>query len=510
MPDLQRDIFDAATERIRIHERRRMEAHDETIRRQRRSTMALGDLGSPAPLFWGYHPSYDPFHVRSRSHSIAHSIEGAIKSHQYSPFPPTGFAVKKQGGGSRLVTTFSIADEVISKRLYTSLMSKNRARLSPRSYAYRNDIRVHDAIAHISSEWNREHRLYIAQYDFSDYFGSVSHDHVWRTIHNLGIGATRTERYLINAFLRAPHPTVTPAKFGDNTDPRTLGIHQGTTISLLLANIAATPLDRELERLGVSFVRYADDIVIWSRDYSSLGRAVEELHRFSDKSKCQINHAKSPGVRLLVESSNEVAEFRSTVSINFLSHSISLRGISIADPVIAAAKSKILGFIYNNLLREPLNGSQNPDRLNDGLDRDYVALMAQLRRFIYGSISETQLQRMLTGPIPPDLQLGGLIARHPMANDKEQVVNFDRWVSTQVWLAMRKRQALLKTIFPSAPKPWGFSQSDMADFQTKSTNNQKVDARLPSGARMAALVSRAVRMSGPQVSSYTESLYTGR
>lgn len=510
MSDLTNDIFDAASARIRIRERRRMEAYDEAKRRRRRSTTKIDDLESSAPLFWEYHPSHNPFRVRARAASIAFSIDRAIKDNRYVPLPPTGFAVKKHGGGSRTVTAFSIADEVVSKRLYSTLMAKNRARLSPRSYAYRKDLRVHDAIAHVASEWNRAHRLYIAQYDFSDYFGSVSHDYVWRAISDLGIVTTRTERRLINAFLRAPYPTVAPKSFGDITEPRTVGIHQGTTVSLLLANIAATPLDRELERLGVSFVRYADDIVIWSRDYSNLGRAVEELHRFSDQSKCHINHEKSPGVRLLVESPAEVAEFRSARSIEFLSHEISLRSISIADRVMVSAKKKILDYIYNNLLREPIHGTQDLSRLKGGIDRDYVALMAQLRAFLYGSISESQLRRMLKGPIPPDLQLGGLIARHPMANDRDQVLQFDTWVSTRVWLAMRKRERLLAPYVGSTPKPWGLSQAELADFQTVSTSgsNQSVDARIPSTVLMSELVSRAVTAHGPDVSTYTTSVYT--
>ena len=242
MNELARAIHEAATEKIRAHERRRKVAHDETVRRQRRSTTPLPHLNARQPAFWAYDQSHDPYHVRARAAAIGHAIDASVKSGTYKPYPPTGFTVPKQGGRARMVTTFAIADEVVSKRLYASLMNKNRARLSARSYAYRNDLRVHDAIAHIQSEWTSEHRLYVAQYDFTDYFGSIDHDHVWSTIAALGLAVTRTERRLLRSFMEAPLPTMLPTTMPASAPSRERGIHQGTTISLLLANIAARRL----------------------------------------------------------------------------------------------------------------------------------------------------------------------------------------------------------------------------------------------------------------------------
>jgi len=512
MDELARAIADAATEKIRVQERLRKQAYDETVRRQRRSTVRLEQLQAREPTLWSYDPSHNPFHVRAKSTSIGHAILSAIKSSRYAPLPPAGFNVAKPGGKARLVTAFAIADEVVSKRLYTSLMNKNRAGLSAHSYAYRKDLGVHDAISHIRAEWRNEYRVYVAQYDFADYFGSVDHDHVLSTISDLKIAITRAERRILQAFMRAPLPTILPGPMPTTARPRERGIHQGTTISLLLANIAATPLDREFERLGVSFTRYADDIVIWSRDYSNLSRAVDELHRFAERSHCNINHSKSRGVGLLTNPEAEVAEFRTIHAVEFLSQSVALRKVSMSARAIGIAKKTIENYIYNHLLREPIRGTQDFNRLNGGLDRDYLALLWQMRRYLYGSLSEEQLRRLLRGPLPPMMSLGGLLGRHPMVDDTAQLIEIDAWLSTQVWLALRKRARLLRESLGGQPPPAprGYTRGQLATFMTTSTRGGRssVDGRLPSCVRMSELVRRAVRAHGTRVATHTASLYS--
>lgn len=251
--------------------------------------------------------------------------------------------------------------------------------------------------------------------------------------------------------------------------------------------------------------------MIWSRDYNNIGRAVDELHRFADRSHCTINHSKSQGISILTKSSTKSEEFRTTRHIEFLSHRISLRRISLAERTINSAKNVINQYIYNHLLREPINGKQDLSRLNGNLDRDYIALMSQLRRFLYGSLSEEQLRRLLRGPLPSMMSLGGLLGRHPSVNDIDQLKRLDGWISNQVWLALRKRSHLLRGSLGDReiPEPWGFTEYQLAKFITRSTRGDHlpVDGRIPSSVRMAELVRRAVRVHGTRVATHTPSLY---
>ncbi|BCW50006.1 hypothetical protein StoSoilB13_23480 [Arthrobacter sp. StoSoilB13] len=115
------------------------------------------------------------------------------------PHRPANFAVPKGDGGTRLVNTYAIADEVISKRLYSSLMRKNASRLSGHTYAYRHDRTPHDAISRIRSEFAREQRLFVAEYDFSSFFDMISHEFLWSAVAELGVIITPLERELTEA-----------------------------------------------------------------------------------------------------------------------------------------------------------------------------------------------------------------------------------------------------------------------------------------------------------------------
>lgn len=506
MKELESAIRKAAKARIGAFEQRINQARLESVRRQRRSNKDVAALVVKRPPHWKARPEFDPYHVRSRARAIAYSIESKVQAGEYTPLHPRGIEVRKASGGKRLVAAFPIADEVLSKRVYDSVLKKNRASLSARSYAYRNDLNGHDAIAHLSSEWRHEHRMFTAQYDFSDYFGSLSHEYLRETMAFLGLALTRSERRIIDAFLTAPAPTVDGT--APSAEPSKRGILQGTSISLLLANVAATPLDREFERLGVSFARFADDIVVSSRDYGAINKAVEAMYRFAEQAGCSINNAKSPGVHLLVMPGTRPPELASTTRIEFLSHSVGLRTVGFSNKAFSVIKDTINKHLYNHLLREPIAGTQNLDRLAGGHDRDYVALMWHLRRYLYGALSENQVQRLLNGPIPGTIKLSGAIARLPVVNDEQQLRALDRWIRTQVWLAVLRRSELLSGGLKKKPKPWGMSKEQLPLYRTISTTTMDVvDARLPSAVRMSELVQRAVRAHGYGVTTHASSLY---
>ena len=107
------------------------------------------------------------------------------------------------------------------------------------------------------------------------------------------------------------------------------------------------------------------------------------------------------------------------------------------------------------------------------------------------------------------MSLGGLLGRHPLVNDMEQLQQFDAWLSTQVWLALRKRADLLRGSVSRPPAPWNYTQAQLASFKTRSTRGRRlpVDGRLPSAVRMSELVRRAVRAHGTRVATHTSSLY---
>ena len=493
-------IVESCETKIRGFEQYRKRVYDENRRRQRRSSGSPNLLIARRPILWDLDSGFDPFHVRTRSGAISHAVAQKLRKGTYKPFRPAGFRIPKRTGGDRLVSSFAIADEVISSKLYRSLLRKNRPRLSARSYAYRDDIGVHDAIMYLQSEWRGEQRIFLAEFDFTEFFESISHDHIRRSVEALELIMTPLEKRLINAFLVSPSPYTTVLEKTLPEEPRTRGVLLGTSISLLLANIAVSPLDRALERMGVNFVRYADDTLIWSRDYSSICRAVDEIYDFSARSGVEINEDKSKGVRLLVPPKATQAEFTFVHEVEFLSHSIGLRSTAICHRVLREIRDRIQKILLNNLLREPLKDTQDFSRLGL-LDRDYVSYVWQLRRYLYGHLSESDVRRLSRASVPR-MRLGGVIAQFPLAIDKKSLQELDGWICTQTWLAVKKRASLvgMGSVFMGPPIPWGLSRERLLTLKSiSSTTGEPVDLRLPSAVRMGALVRRAVKIHGTRI-----------
>jgi RNA-directed DNA polymerase len=490
-------IHRSATQRIAEYEAYLRWVHDENIRRARRSTAAAQTVKVRRPHEWSLDDGFNPFHVRAHRRAITHSITQKLRNGSYAPQRAAGRRVKKPSGGHRIVSMFPIADEVISNRLYSSLMDKNRPRLSSRSYAYRRDLTPHDAILHMRSEFQQSQRLFVAEYDFSKFFDKISHDHIWASLDSLGIVRTSLEEALIRAFLGAPEPYLDTASKSATPLGRTIGLPQGTSISLFLANIAAAPLDRSLERLGIGFVRYADDTVIWSTSYNAVCEAAAVLHELSEAIGSPINVEKSPGVRILRAEDAPPAEMESTTHITYLGHDVGLRSVRMRDSAIERIKARVDELLYTNLLLEPLKGTQDPDRIS-ATDRDYVVFVWQLRRYLYGPLSEAEVRRFQQGQIPA-MSFKGVMSFFPLVDDDHALVELDEWITTRTWLAIRKRRRTLSSTLGGTPLPvpWTASRADLHGLTaTSSRTGKTIDLRLPSIRRIAGLIQAAIRVHG--------------
>lgn len=81
--------------------------------------------------------------------------------------------IPKPGGGVRQLSIFQVADSAVARIVFKQLMAKNANRLSPKCYAYRTDITIHDAVLNIASAFRGRHRTYVAEYDFKEFFPSI-------------------------------------------------------------------------------------------------------------------------------------------------------------------------------------------------------------------------------------------------------------------------------------------------------------------------------------------------
>jgi hypothetical protein len=345
----------------------------------------------------------------------------------------------------------------------------------------------------VSRELRHQPRVFIAEYDFSKFFDNISHDYLFKILKDQRFLLTSVETAVIETFLRT---RALPAM--DYQDEGNLfrerGIPQGTSISLFLANVAAWELDRSLERLGVSFVRYADDTLIWSSDYTQLCGAVDRLHDIASRIGAPINLKKSKGIRLLIPEGGP-AEIERTSSIDYLGHRISLSALGIRSSVVDRIQAKIRQLLYFNLIREPARGMQAPARLGQ-VDKDYVTYVWQLRRYLYGDISERKLRRY-EAKGTPIRRFRGALSFFPLIDDEIQLGELDRWLVCATCLALRRRSALLKANGYVLPAPHGLPCGELAKFVRRSSSTGgSLDLRIPSFARISRVIRRSATQHG--------------
>jgi len=407
--------------------------HLEHERRKKRTTAVQAKV-LKVPDYWLIDRKFDPFYVHRNRSSIARSIAEKITRLDYSPRGPHKRLIKKPKGGTREICVYQIPDAAVSSLFYRTLLKKNQHRFSGSSYAYRADRNAHFAIQDIEVRIREYSRIFVAEYDFSKFFDSIDHDHLFSQFNANGFSISPRDEHVIKAFLK----------------PGTRGIPQGTSLSLFLANLVCWKLDRRLEDRGLKFARYADDTLIWSPEFSKISDAAHILHDFSAETGVKINYkvvegvyTKSKGIRLLC-SDEMPSEFAGrTNSVDFLGYQISIDNISIKHDSVVKIKRQINFILYDHLLR-PLRGSklsaiQIP---SNGRDPDLVSALSSIRRYLYGNLSDEFIRRFLAGSTG-HIFYKGVMSFYPLLTDKQQMCDLDGWLVNQVWKAVRMRLRLL-------------------------------------------------------------------
>lgn len=461
-------------------------------RYEKRSGVAGAKPQSNSPAHWGAHPHFNPFHVRSRLDSFAHVISRKVRSHQYEPNPTLMVSIPKPGGGTRDIAISTVPDAAVSYWLGKRLVDRNSYRFSSYSYAYRSDRNAHHAIEHLMSEIRGRNRLYVLEYDFAKYFDSIRHDYVMRVVDD-HFQVSDQERALLHAFLKNPRAWSVSEYQAKNFENPQVGIPQGSNVSLFLANVACYELDRQVEQVGVTFARYADDTLILADSYDKAYECANLLLAHGDRSGTSINFSKSPGISLLTPDANP--EIRSKPSVVFLGHSLSQDGVAISPKAFDRIKRRVAKIIYNNLLLQPKRAQVNPSRIGPGFhDWDLVTCVNELRRYIYGRITEHSLSKVLSGKERVNFTLCAM-SFYPTVNEggAEALRALDGWLVDTLERAYTKRCEILQSIGHTVA-PIDGQQLIAGNWYSFST--VPVETRLPSFYRAWLYVKKAREIFG--------------
>lgn len=418
------------------------QVHQEYKRNQKRLGSSCPKKEIHIPDYWKKDRKFDPFYVRRKHRSIAKSIALKISDREYIPNAPYIKQVKKSDGGHRDVAIYKIPDAAVSKLFFDRLLAKNKHRFSSFSYAYRNDRNVHFAIQDIAVALHDNERTFIAEFDFSDFFGSISHEYLYSQFDKNGFFISPEERFVIRSFLSG----------------RKVGIPQGTSISLFLANITCWSFDQKLEGEGAKFSRYADDTIVWSPEYSKICNSFIHINDFSKEAGVKVNPAKSKGISLL-SNKDLPSEIVSSENVEFLGYSLSVNKVSIKDASIQKIKKQISYILYRNLI-QPLKRPKFGGQIIPANDRDpsFTTAMMQVRRYMYGGLSKKQMKDYLAGR-SNRIYFKGVMSFYPLINDVDQLRELDGWLLSVIYRSVQLRSKLLKNWKYNHSHSFPFNQS---------------------------------------------------
>ena len=196
---------------------------------------------------------------------------------------------KPDGGGARKLGIPTVLDRWIQQAVMQVLQKQWDRTFSDHSYGFRPGRSAHQAVAQ-AQKYIAEGYGWCVDFDLEKFFDRVNHDKL------MGQIAKRVEDKrllkLIRAFLNAG------VMENGLVSPSVEGTPQGGPLSPLLSNLVLDELDRELERRGLRFVRYADDSNIYVRSERAGQRVMESITRFlTQKLQLKVNEAKSAVAR---------------------------------------------------------------------------------------------------------------------------------------------------------------------------------------------------------------------
>ena len=217
------------------------------------------------------------------------TVRTALLAGDYLPQPVRAVEIAKPAGGTRLLGIPTVVDRLIQQALLQVLQPIFEPHFCESSYGFRPRRSAHQAVQ-AARGFIVQGKRWVVDIDLEKFFDRVNHDMLMSRLAR----RITDERVLklIRRYLEA-------GLMRDGlSEARTMGTPQGGPLSPLLSNIVLDDLDRELERRGHSFCRYADDCNIYVASRSAAKHAMDAITKFLEEElKLRVNRDKSAWAR---------------------------------------------------------------------------------------------------------------------------------------------------------------------------------------------------------------------